>query len=164
MDEQAWLTSTDYRAMAYHLGEAACVRKLPLYACACCRHAPYHDTSVIGLVEGYADGVVKRREAQAAVKAAIPAGTINVYCGDLFWAKHCLFGADLTAAFSVVGPVGAALLRCIFGNPFRPLVLDPPWLTPTVTSLAYAAYEKRLGKGRKGAERPPGPHSPGRPL
>jgi hypothetical protein len=35
------------------------------------------------------------------------------------------------------------LLRCIFGNPFRPVSLDPAWLTATVSTLATAAYEER---------------------
>jgi hypothetical protein len=35
------------------------------------------------------------------------------------------------------------LFRDIIGNPFQPLTLDPAWLTPTVTSLAAAAYEER---------------------
>lgn len=35
------------------------------------------------------------------------------------------------------------ILRCIFGNHFRPAVLDPAWGTDTVTSLAQAIYEKR---------------------
>jgi hypothetical protein len=29
------------------------------------------------------------------------------------------------------------------GNPFRPVALDPSWLTPTVKSLAKAIYEDR---------------------
>jgi hypothetical protein len=36
------------------------------------------------------------------------------------------------------------LLRCIFGNPFQPVSLDPAWRTPTVSSLAHAAYDNRL--------------------
>jgi hypothetical protein len=35
------------------------------------------------------------------------------------------------------------LLRDIFGNPFRPVTLDPSWLTPTVTALARHMYEGR---------------------
>jgi hypothetical protein len=35
------------------------------------------------------------------------------------------------------------LLRDIFGNPFRPVTVDPTWLTPTVVSLAQAAYDER---------------------
>jgi hypothetical protein len=31
----------------------------------------------------------------------------------------------------------------VFGNPFRPITLDPRWRTPTVTSLAQAAYDER---------------------
>ena len=34
-------------------------------------------------------------------------------------------------------------LRCIFGNPFRPITVDPVWLTPTVVSLATAIYDER---------------------
>jgi hypothetical protein len=38
--------------------------------------------------------------------------------------------------------VQARLLRDIFGNPFRPVVLDPALPTTAVTSLARAAYEE----------------------
>jgi hypothetical protein len=36
-----------------------------------------------------------------------------------------------------------ALVRGIFGNPFRPIVLDPSWLTSTVVALARQMYESR---------------------
>jgi hypothetical protein len=32
----------------------------------------------------------------------------------------------------------------VFGNPFRPVALEPAWLTPAVTSLAEAASKERL--------------------
>jgi hypothetical protein len=35
------------------------------------------------------------------------------------------------------------LLRCIFGNPFRPVALGPSRLSTAVTSLARATYEER---------------------
>jgi hypothetical protein len=35
------------------------------------------------------------------------------------------------------------LFRDIFGNPFRPLVLDPSWLNGTVTHLAHGIYADR---------------------
>ena len=38
----------------------------------------------------------------------------------------------------------AALLRDVLGNPFRPVSLDPTWLTPTVVGLAQAAYDERI--------------------
>jgi hypothetical protein len=36
------------------------------------------------------------------------------------------------------------LLRCIFGNPFRPVTIAPSWRTPDVVKLAQAVYEKRV--------------------
>jgi hypothetical protein len=36
-----------------------------------------------------------------------------------------------------------ALLRDIFGNPFRPVALDSGWLTPGVVELARTIYEDR---------------------
>lgn len=35
------------------------------------------------------------------------------------------------------------LLRCLFGNPFRPIAICRARLTPTITLLAQAAYYKR---------------------
>ncbi len=35
------------------------------------------------------------------------------------------------------------LLRCVVGNPFRTITLDPAWLTRTVLGLAPVAYESR---------------------
>jgi hypothetical protein len=37
----------------------------------------------------------------------------------------------------------ARLLRCILGNPFRPVSISPAWRTPTVVAIARAAYEER---------------------
>jgi hypothetical protein len=37
----------------------------------------------------------------------------------------------------------AALLRDIFGNPFRPVTIDQSWLTPKVKALAQAIYDDR---------------------
>jgi hypothetical protein len=37
----------------------------------------------------------------------------------------------------------AALVREVFGNPFRPVSLDPAWRTPAVLQLAQALYDDR---------------------
>jgi hypothetical protein len=37
----------------------------------------------------------------------------------------------------------AQLLRCIFGNPFRPVAFDPEWRTSTVVQLARGIYDDR---------------------
>jgi hypothetical protein len=39
---------------------------------------------------------------------------------------------------------GRWLIDCVFGNPFRPVVLNPAWLTPEVFALAQAIYDDRV--------------------
>lgn len=48
----------------------------------------------------------------------------------------------------------AMLLRCIVGNPFRPVTFNPAWVTPTVQALADAVYQNwKLPSGHLDAER-----------
>ena len=35
------------------------------------------------------------------------------------------------------------LIRCVFGNPFRPVSFDPRWRTGDVLGIAHGAYEDR---------------------
>ncbi len=42
-----------------------------------------------------------------------------------------------------VGRRAASLLRCVVGNPFRPVTLAPAWQTSQVAALARAAYDER---------------------
>jgi hypothetical protein len=35
------------------------------------------------------------------------------------------------------------LARDVFGNPFRPVAMDPAWLTADVVALAQATYDER---------------------
>jgi hypothetical protein len=53
--------------------------------------------------------------------------------------------------------IQAALLRCLFGNPLHPMVLDPAWLTwhdGLIRQLAQAAYDERhLPSGYLGPDR-----------
>jgi hypothetical protein len=60
--------------------------------------------------------------------------------------EDAFFGAvdGVKFAQSALGYTLTPLLRDIFGNPFRPVILNPDWLTPTVTSLAQAVYADRL--------------------
>ena len=41
------------------------------------------------------------------------------------------------------GQFQSNLIRDIFGNPFRPVTIDPAWLTSTVVSLARPIYAER---------------------
>ena len=38
---------------------------------------------------------------------------------------------------------GRWLSDCVFGNPFRPVVADPAWLTPTAVAIASSIYQNR---------------------
>jgi hypothetical protein len=86
----------------------------------------------------------------AAVAAAAPVLDVNVAraCEVVKAAQRAFAGE--TAPGSRAGrrtgrPNWANLVREVFGNPFRPTVVDPAWRTPTVLCLAERAYEKRDG-------------------
>jgi hypothetical protein len=53
-------------------------------------------------------------------------------------------GATTAGAWTRRLAVLAACVRDLFGNPFRPVAINPAWQTPTVLALATAAYENRI--------------------
>jgi hypothetical protein len=52
-------------------------------------------------------------------------------------------GADEGAVWEVARARHADLLRCIFGNPFRPRTFSPSWRTDTAVALARQMYDSR---------------------
>src|SRR5262249_35747904 len=54
---------------------------------------------------------------------------------------HADQGTD--PAFNAERATQAGVLRCVLGDPFHPVALDPAWRTPSVLSLARAAYDAR---------------------
>jgi hypothetical protein len=116
--------------------------------------------------ERYADGEIRLRESQpAAVRVGggmggtLPGAVARVThreAADALWNATVLFlpvvvgGPEYTnppfpqaRAFAERGRPMMAILRCIFGNPFRPVTADPSWATSTVVSLAGQVYESR---------------------
>ncbi len=53
--------------------------------------------------------------------------------------------ADAPAVLACTGDAltHCALLRCIFGNPFRPVTFSPSWRTSTAVALAAQMYDAR---------------------
>jgi hypothetical protein len=51
--------------------------------------------------------------------------------------------AERSARFTRETATQADLLRCIFGNPFRPITFAPSWRSETAISLAAGIYEER---------------------
>jgi hypothetical protein len=103
--------------------------------------------------EAILDDIVRWAEGQPTQRTGAP----RVFW--MFWAECCSGGnfkifrtpweeAERASAApsppgSLIGTSECALLRDIFGNPFRPVSVDPSWLTSDVVALASQMYESR---------------------
>jgi hypothetical protein len=125
----------------------------------------------LAVVERFADGQASEEklgfawgDARRAAQVAHRQGR-QTADGTAMWAVSLLCEADVGRALGAVGLAvsceaissdppsladaqreQASLLRCVFGNPFRPVAVDPPWLSwqgGTVFRLALAAYNER---------------------
>jgi hypothetical protein len=67
----------------------------------------------------------------------------SVACRSALAAGQVFGTEDWDAVARAEAASQAALLRDVFGNPFRPVAVDRSWLTPTVVSLAQAVYDER---------------------
>jgi hypothetical protein len=169
MTEAEWNDCTESNLMLEFLRESgsACVRKLRLFAAACCRRAwnllDADGQAVVEAAERFADGSLTESELMAAVWASrscqnIEARAAADYTAVGAWRLVVATLADVCGqspgpASSRAEPatpereraVQADLLRCVFGPlPFRTLDPDPRWRTPLVLSLAQAAYQERV--------------------
>jgi hypothetical protein len=189
--EQEWLTCAYPQMMLPSLRGKASDRKLRLFAVACCRRtrSPLRSKRtrrLLELSEQFADGPVEAkvlREARQEWLGLLDAQVMGPWRRSLGWTadtdltpRQMARGASLHAAEAAANPEKegrkqSAILRDIFGNPFRPVTLNPAWLTPDVVSLAGKAYEERafdrlpilgcsLGGGRLRQPGHPGPLLP----
>jgi hypothetical protein len=83
------------------------------------------------------------REATEAVS-----GTVDPCLGDKDYEEAGVEGVVTLVVSATRGKITkavaeAALIRDIFGNPFRPVALDPTWLTSDVLALARGIYAKK---------------------
>jgi hypothetical protein len=141
-------------------------RKFRLFAAACCRRlwGRCHDRRTRRLIEtaerfaAGAAGADELREAVRANEATDPApqrwAAANAAEADdaeaaaraAFWAAHCLARSGLgQATFREESAAQCRLARDIFGNPFRPVSLDPAWLKwngGLVGRLAQGVYDE----------------------
>ncbi|HEY7314026.1 MAG TPA: hypothetical protein VH643_32045 [Gemmataceae bacterium] len=152
LTETEWLTSVNPVPMLEYLGRNASGRKLRLFACACCRrHWPAFDESARAAVEAaerQAEGSITVEQWQAACAEARRVLGTYFWSGDRFAIQHTALqtldedawqAAFLTSAgFTVIldratsdreDVAECASLRCLFGNPFHPVVCDPAWLS-----------------------------------
>jgi hypothetical protein len=67
----------------------------------------------------------------------------DVVCAAMNWCDHS-GKAEGDYDEAVIVHKQVLLIGDIFGNPFRPVSVSPAWQTPTVVSLAQAAYDERI--------------------
>ncbi len=171
MNEQQWEECRNPDQMLEFLGDKTSERKLRLFACACCRRI-WHllpRCVMIGeeerevcrhalvTAESYADGQAAQDDL-----ARMPPNPLAIYSAPA--AFMAAAGQPLDVGEVIRDAAEAAsrdqddaqdrwyeaeqqaqcrLLRCLFGNPFRPVSVDPAWLTSSVLAVAQAAYDQR---------------------
>jgi hypothetical protein len=169
VNESEWLTSNDPTPMLELEKQRASGsgRKQRLFACACCRQCAdlLEDARCLAAVqvgEQFAEGLddaddiivafdvtceIAEEQRKTQGDASTFAALANVTCEESSEIAYYayLYLLDLTQEDNrAVCQVWCKhVVRCIFGNPFRPVVANAAWLTPTVAGIAKAAYEAR---------------------
>jgi hypothetical protein len=161
MNEQEWLQCTDPAQMLEFLKDKTTDRKCRLFAVACCQRV-WHLLTEIGkeavcCAERFADGTATAKELASADNAGYWHGNALFINEEPETVQSAYFAAFLAvrgeyaessseAARSLGGDEAneqGRLSRDIFGNPFRPIAIDPRWQTSTVVDLGSAIYQER---------------------
>src|SRR5262245_5429609 len=132
MNEHDWLTSEDPLLMLGYLCDRVSGRKLRLLACACSRAgwegiAPA-GRQIVTVAEAVAEG--EKTLQTLAMQYASPEVVLSWVENAGAWTRSFLDWSLRMHRVELQALIG--LVRDVFGNPFRPLVVDPAWLTPTV--------------------------------
>jgi hypothetical protein len=170
MTEAEWLTCDDVNALLDASKWPQHYRKVRLLACACCRAIWTHIDAPklragIELSEQFADDPTKRTQIDATIRSNrgllyrlrfsigsvwTPADRIRFACAEeaaraAFVHLGIVIGvpARIEEQLPQQRKLHCALVRCIFGNPFRPVAFDPAWRTSTAIALARQMYDSR---------------------
>jgi hypothetical protein len=170
MTEVEWQECNDPERMLEFLGEGASKRKLRLFVCACCRsiwHLLTFEISQRAVETGecLADGIVTEeartaiwneaweivvKQRQESGASSLLFALVTAERAVLRWDKGDPWRHAANAALSARQAMGfsadesaeqSAILRDMFGNPFRPISVSPSWLTPVVTATSRRIYE-----------------------
>jgi len=158
MTEEEWLACTDPQPMLEYVRGGATDRKLRLFACGCCR--PKWDLlsetsrAAVVVAEKFADGETTRQAMKKARRAAwdgwrFPMLLAACHAADLWaWQGACAAADSAAPRLGTDRDVAGMrsqcdLLRCVLGNPFRPVTAEARWLTSTAVGLAQTIYVER---------------------
>jgi hypothetical protein len=171
MTEVEWLAATDPTPMLEFLRGKASDRKLRLFACAISRRLVSlagGDDFVRGIdaAESYVDGG-RKRAAMRRCRQALNQRMVDLVSSEahrrewkVLYLGHIAISENQFRNFGMllsevrtdrwIGDpfqeelAGIHLVaRDVFGNPFRPVAVDPAWLTSTVVQLAIGIYTDR---------------------
>jgi len=157
MTEEDWRNCTDPRPMLEFLRGKANDRRQRLFGIAWCRNewhllSDERSRQAVEIAEKYAEGQATVDDLGAAYDAAFEAAyeLDKAGLGPRRSSAHYSAGnvaarTVKVTAFPALEPTGVTsqigIARDIFGNPFRPITLDPSWLTPSVVKLAHTIYD-----------------------
>jgi hypothetical protein len=138
-------------------------RKMRLFACACVRQywrllPDERSRTAVDVAERFADGEATARQRDEAFDAGRRAFEASSHeLGPAYNQKAAEADAYMCCQTDVIRMLGnltsdppgmprlpqANLLREVVGNPFRPVVVAPEWLTQDVGMIARSSYEER---------------------
>jgi hypothetical protein len=142
-DEHTWLACRVPRHLLRYLKDRTTDRKLRLWACAATAHRYAQSDgvlAVVALVEAWADGAYPS-ELQSRARDGIcsPSAWEAAYEGTLRSLEK-LPSSDRKNQYT---EFQRAAVHEIFGNPFRPVAVEPAWRTTDVMLLARAIYAEK---------------------
>jgi hypothetical protein len=156
MTEQEWLACTDPQTMLKHLSASWMLddRKLRLLAVACCRRIWFwleDESNLLALEtqEQHADHPTSASGQGRMNRHAWTAWAGMTVTTEITGWSFVGWAVELTKrdVGTQEGVVQSSLLRCIFGNPFHLVAIDPAlltWRNATIRGLAQAAYDDRV--------------------
>jgi hypothetical protein len=173
MTEAEWQTSNSPERMLTRAWAAATPRKKRLFVCGCCYRAWHllpdpRCRTAVRVAERFADGEATEealgtahRAARAIIgrytrgesytdaerfsgtAASAYAASADVEHGRWQWKDVANTRLDAGANWHAELAATADLIRCVFGNPFRPVAVEPEWRTSTAVALATGIYADR---------------------
>jgi hypothetical protein len=157
MTETDWLSCSDPVLLLRHVSSTASERKLRLLACATCRRLWFmlreeHSRRAVEVAERFADDLASADELAAvfasADRAALEAERAHVTGWNAARTAAASAGRSAVQAAerAVTTGADAELVREVFGNPFRAVVVPPAWLAwdgGALPRIARDVYDER---------------------